>query len=116
MSDIYTIILLLILAASLGVILLFLQNKQATDLEHQGLQHGLNMIHEDLIVVLDRLSSAADRERGLKQLLIQEGQLTRERIAQVKTRLADEERQNQQDLAHSRYERGKEEIEKNTSK
>lgn len=46
-------------------------------------------------LILDRLTAAAGRQRGMKQALLEDGKQTRERIAQVKTRLADEERQDQ---------------------
>jgi len=61
----------------------------------------------DVQVVLHRLIEAAHRERGMKRALLEDGELTRQRISQVKTRLADEERTDQKNLAHQRYERSK---------
>ncbi len=53
---------------------------------------------------------------GFKRRQRLEHLLTRRRIAQVKTRLADEERQNQKDLARARYERRKEAGETDSAK
>ncbi len=95
-NELLTITLLLVTACNLGILWLYLR-------VHRG-QYAL---HSLLHLVLNRLSEASDRQRGMKRALLDDGQLTRERIAQVKTRLADEERVNQRELARDRYARQK---------
>jgi hypothetical protein len=55
-------------------------------------------------VILNRLSEASDRQRGMKRALLDDGKLIRERIAQVKTRLANEKRDDRRDKANARRE------------
>lgn len=107
MTDLQTIILLLILATCLGMLLLFLRMHRM--LEAETRENSFYRVNSqlDVQVVLHRLSEAAHRERGMKQALLEDGELTRQRISQVKTRLADEERTDQKNLAHARYERSK---------
>lgn len=87
MSDTQTIILLLILAANLGSMLLYFKLER-TMTEIDGCEY--------------------ERFHTIRENIRQEALVTRQRIAQVKTRLADEERQNQKDLAKARYDRNKE--------
>lgn len=97
MNNLITLSLLIIVACNLGVLWLFIRLHRS--------RHQLdNLTH----LVLHRLAEAATRQRGIKQALLEDGKLTRQRISQIKTRLADEERQNQKDLAHARYLRQKE--------
>lgn len=55
-------------------------------------------------LTLDWLSEAADRQRGMKQAPLKDGKLTRERIAQVKTCLADDESDDQRTSGEARRE------------
>ncbi len=85
------LIILIFAVTNIGTLLLF--RRMATSLQ----------------TVLAELDGFKRRQRA-------EHLLTRRRIAQVKTRLADEERQNQKDLARARYERRKEAGEKDSTK
>ncbi len=108
-EQLLTIALLIIVVCNLGALLLYfaLANMLRTILcVHDTMQE----CQQALGLVLVRLSEAADRQRGMKQALLEDGKLTRKRIAQVKTRLADEERVNQKELARKRYDRKKEDI------
>lgn len=58
-------------------------------------------------ILFYRFLNSPDFQRKIKQAIAEDGKLTRERIAQIKTRLADEERVDQKHLAHERYERAK---------
>jgi len=88
-----TISLLIIVVCNLGVLFLCFRTYQGQDSLHSRLLH----------LVLTRLSEASDRQRGMKRALLDDGKLTRERIAQVKTRLADEESDDQRVKARELY-------------
>ncbi len=83
-NELLTITLLLVIACNLGILWLYLR-------VHRGQDALYSLLH----LVLNRLSEASGRQRGMKRALLDDGKLTRERIAQVKTRLADEERDDQ---------------------
>ncbi len=83
-TELLTITLLLVIACNLGILWLYLR-------VHRGQDALYSLIH----LVLNRLSEASDRQRGMTRALLDDGKLTRQRIAQVKTRLADEERDDQ---------------------
>lgn len=139
-SQIQTIILLTILATCMCILLYLIgilrrAHRLGTIIDEVCLnqQHILN-IEENQKVILNRLSNVAERERTLKQILIEfhqeyrydfdgilrdrtksdmtlrsmkqalldDGKLTRERIAEVKTRLADEERDDQKQKTQER--------------
>lgn len=91
-NELLTITLLLVIACNLGILWLYLRVHRRQDALY-GLLHR----------VLHRLSEASDRQRGMKRALLDDGKLTRERIAQVKTRLAEEEFDDQRAKARQRY-------------
>ncbi len=103
-EQLLTIALLIIVVCNLGALLLYfaLANMLRTILCVHDTMHECQ---QTLGLVLVRLSEAADRQRGMKQALLEDGKLTRERIAQVKTRLADEERDDQREKRHARSQR-----------
>ena len=105
--QIQTIILLLILATCFGMLLLFLRMHRMIKADRQWNTFYHINSQLDTRVVLHRLSESAHRERGIKQALLEDGKLTRQRISQVKTRLSDEESDDQKNKAHERYERSK---------
>jgi hypothetical protein len=114
MTQFEAIIFLLILEAQLVHLLDSLIARRKSWELLSAFNYDLAVNHEDLhaaidqqSVILDRLSSAADRERGIKQAMLEDGKLTRERISQVKTRLADDERDDQQQKRHDRRQHGK---------
>lgn len=107
MTDLQTIILLLILATCLGMLLLFLRMHRIIKADRQWNTFYHVNSQLDTRVVLHRLSEAAHRERGIKQALLEDGKLTRQRISQVKTRLTDEKADDQKNKAHVRYASGK---------
>ena len=92
-EQLLTISLLLMNASMLLIALLLM-----------GLQREVYRAQGDSLIrlVLNRLSSAADRQRALKKFIYEDGKLTRQRIAQVKTRMADEERDDQREKAAAR--------------
>jgi hypothetical protein len=83
-NELLTITLLLVITCNLGILWLYLR-----------VNRGQDALYSLLHLVLNRLSEAFDRQRGMKHALLDDGKLTRQRIAQVKTRLADEERDDQ---------------------
>lgn len=87
--------LLIIVTCNLGVLYLWFCHSYTN-------KQTLSEVQQSLGLVLARLSEASSRQRGMKQALLEDGKLTRQRIAQVKTRLADEERQDRKDKAVAR--------------
>jgi hypothetical protein len=88
-----TISLSIIVVCNLGVLWLYLRLKSYIA--------GLQMDDLDRMI-LDRLSEAADRQRGMKHALLEDGKLTRQRISQVKTRMTDDEKDDQKSKAKPR--------------
>lgn len=74
-----TVSLLVIVLCNLGVLYLYfrIDRWMQTPEDIYGLLH----------LVLDRLSHVADRQRSMKQALLDDGQKTRKDIQEVKTRL-----------------------------
>ena len=70
-NELLTITLLLVIACNLGILRLYLR-------VHRGQDALYSLLH----LVLNRLSEASDRQRGTKQALLEDGKLTRQRIAQ----------------------------------
>ncbi len=99
MTDTQTLALLIIVMCNLGVLWLYLRLRRVMKHNFQTLDTHVGEDVEEvcdlLRLTLGRLSEAAERQRGMKQALMDDGKLTRERIAQVKTRLADEESDDQ---------------------
>ncbi len=99
MTDIQTLALLIIVMCNLGVLGLYLRLRRVMRHNFQTLDthvgEDVEEVRDLLRLTLGHLSEAAERQRGMKQALMDDGKLTRERIAQVKTRLADEESDDQ---------------------
>ena len=96
-TDFPTIALLLIAASNIGTLLLFKQMRRD--------KHHLHVDTLDVEMVVD------ERAQGLfddfRALVREEGELTRRRIAQTKTRLADEEKADQKAKAAARRKKAK---------
>src|SRR5215211_2533394 len=95
--DLPTIALLLIIIANIGTLLILKQMRRD--------KHHLHVDTLDVEMVVD------ERAQGLfddfRALVKSEGKLTRERIAQTKTRLADEEKADQKARAAARRKKAK---------
>lgn len=104
-DQLLTIALLIIVVCNLGVLLLYWRIYEWTQTPAE-LYSLWERIEKQNRLILDRLSVAADRQRDMnKGWMAGVGPLTLERIAQVKTRLADKERQDQREKRHARSQR-----------
>jgi hypothetical protein len=90
-NELLTVTLLIVIASSVGILYLWFWMLQS-----------VSRVADLLHLVLHRLSDASQRQRSMKHALLEDGKVTRERIAQVKTRLADEERDDQRAKASAR--------------
>ena len=87
-----TISLLITNAALLLVVFLLIDFRRAN---RRNFQHLDEHIAEEVHLVLTRLGKVADHTRAMELGLLDDGRKTRQRIGQVKTRLADEEKDDQ---------------------
>lgn len=103
-----TIALLIICACQIGTLILFKQMRRDKQMIVNNIQYSIDMtqivewLNEyvrplDLTERLDRIEQAIDTD----------GDLTRQRIAQTKTRLADEEKADQKAKAAARRKKAK---------
>lgn len=93
--NILTITLAFIVACNFGVLWLYFRIYQWTRTP-SDLYSLWEHIEKQNDVILNRLSEAAVRQRGMKQALLEDGKRTRKDIQEVKTTLRDDEKDDQE--------------------